>query len=345
MKRRTLGTGAACAVLAAALVATPAAGQWNASRADSHAPIGVMGDHRHEKGEVMLSYRYMYMSMAGSRDGTDALVDADIVSPTGFNFMVTPTEMPMQMHMFGAMYAPSDQVTLMGMLPYLTSTMDHITRAGGAFTTESSGIGDIKVGALIGLKDWADQSLHLNAMVSLPTGSIEEQDVLPNSNGNEVQLPYPMQIGSGTFDIMPAITWLGQAGDWSWGAQGGATIRLGENDRDWSLGDRFYSTAWWGRLLGDNVSASLRAELANVGDIDGMDAAGSVNPDVVPTARTDLRSGTTLDGGVGLNFYFPQVDALRFAGELLFPLYRDLDGPQLERDWTLVFGVQLVPVH
>ena len=32
-------------------------------RADSHAPIGVMGDHMHKKGKFMTSYRYMYMDM------------------------------------------------------------------------------------------------------------------------------------------------------------------------------------------------------------------------------------------------------------------------------------------
>ena len=40
-------------------------------RPDSHAPIGVMGDHTHSAGEVMLSYRFMRMSMEGNRDGTD----------------------------------------------------------------------------------------------------------------------------------------------------------------------------------------------------------------------------------------------------------------------------------
>ena len=28
-------------------------------RPDSHAPIGVMGDHMHKEGEYMISYRYM----------------------------------------------------------------------------------------------------------------------------------------------------------------------------------------------------------------------------------------------------------------------------------------------
>ena len=202
----------AIAAMAFTAAAPPIAGQWNASRADSHAPIGVMGDHRHEQGEMMLSYRYMYMSMEGSREGTSSVSDAYVVDPAGANFMVTPTKMPMSMFMFGAMFAPTERVTLMAMLPVLDLSMDHITRAGGAFTTESGGVGDVKFGAMIGLADWSNQTLHLNASVSIPTGSIEEQDVLPTSNGNEVQLPYPMQIGSGTFDLMPALTWLGQSG-------------------------------------------------------------------------------------------------------------------------------------
>ncbi len=324
-------------------LAAPVAAQWNASRADSHAPIGVMADHRHEAGEVMLSYRYMTMNMEGSRIGTDPVADADIVSPGG-GFMITPTRMPMTMHMFGAMFAPSDRITFMAMLPFTSSSMDHITRHGGSFTTESSGMGDVKVGAMVGLADWANQSLHLNAMVGLPTGSIEQMDVLPISEGREVQLPYPMQIGSGTFDLRPGLTWLGQAGDWSWGAQGNAVMRMGKNDRDWSLGNQVQGTAWWARVLGRNLAAGVRLVATRTGNIDGMDAAPSVNPGMVPTARTDLRAGTVVEGGLSLNLYIPQARAFRIAGEVLLPLVRDLEGPQLETDLTFVLGLQIVPV-
>ena len=335
----------ALAAVALASFPGPTLAQWSASRADSHAPIGVMGDHRHEAGEMMLSYRFMYMSMEGSRIGTESIPDSEIVSPEGEGFMVTPEKMPMTMHMAGVMFAPSDRITFMGMLPFLDVSMDHITRAGGTFTTESGGIGDLRLGAMIGIADWGDQSLHANAMVSLPTGSIEEMDELPTSMGNEVQLPYPMQIGSGTFDLLPALTWLGQAGDWSWGAQGGATLRLGENDRGWTLGNRYFGTAWWARLLGRNLSAAVRVQASRTGNIDGMDEAGSVNPMVVPTARTDLRAGTVLEVGPSFNVYVPEWKAFRIAGELLLPVVRDLDGPQLETDWTLVVGLQVVPIH
>ena len=36
--------------------------RWSAGRPDGHAPIPVMGDHMHGKGEWMFSYRYMYMN-------------------------------------------------------------------------------------------------------------------------------------------------------------------------------------------------------------------------------------------------------------------------------------------
>ncbi|MDX1393686.1 MAG: transporter [Gemmatimonadota bacterium] len=342
---RRIVLAAFVAAVGAAWVAPPAVAQWNDGRADSHAPIGVMGDHRHEAGEMMLSYRVMLMDMEGSRVGTDPVDDADIIAADGYDFMVTPTSMNMTMHMFGAMFAPSDWLTLMGMLPLTYNSMDHITRAGGTFTTESGGVGDLKFGGLIGLADWGNQSLHVNAMVSAPTGSIEEMDELPNSMGNEVQLPYPMQIGSGTWDLLPGLTWLAQAGDWSWGVQGGATLRLGENDRGWTLGNKYFGTAWFSRLLGRNLSASVRGQLTDTGNIDGMDPAGSVNPGVVPTARIDLRGGTVFEVGPSFNIYFPQASAFRIAGEFLLPVVRDLDGPQLENDWTLTLGLQVVPIR
>ena len=101
--------------------------------ADSHAPIGVMGDHMHDAGEWMVSYRYMNMEMEGNRNGTDRVSPEAIVSGSAnpfappANLRVVPTEMTMEMHMLGAMYAPSDDVTLMAMLPYLENDMRHVT--------------------------------------------------------------------------------------------------------------------------------------------------------------------------------------------------------------------------
>ncbi|MBX2847065.1 MAG: hypothetical protein KTR16_02000, partial [Acidiferrobacterales bacterium] len=150
------------------------------SSASSHAPLGVMGDHLHNKGEFMMSYRYMRMDMDGNRIGKDRVSARDIVGTpeTPGQFIVAPTQMPMQMHMLGGMFGLTDNITLMGMLSYADNSMDHLIRNGREFTTESSGIGDSKISALIRLKS-GESNMHLGIGVSLPTGSTTERDDTP----------------------------------------------------------------------------------------------------------------------------------------------------------------------
>ena len=71
----------------------------------------------------------------------------------------------------------------------------------------------------------------VGAGISFPTGSIDKKDDTPAAP--DQQLPYPMQLGSGTFDLLPGLTYLGQAGKLGWGAEAMATLRLGENSNDY----------------------------------------------------------------------------------------------------------------
>ena len=336
----------AALVALALLFALPLHAQpWTSQRPDGHAPIGVMGDHTHGAGEVMLSYRYMYMPMEGSLVGSDEIADADIISPMGENFLVTPVRMPMQMHMLGAMLAPTDDLTLMLMVPLVFNEMDHITRPGGAFTTESGGLGDVKLTALYTLARPEHLRIHANLGVSFPTGSIDEQDVTPMSGGNETRLPYPMQIGSGTVDLLPGVTYLGQKASWSWGAQASAVVRLGENDNGYRFGNVYGGTLWGAYKLTPMFSASLRAEAKTWNDVEGSDPAYdmAVNGRVVPTVFPDLRGGTRLDAALGVNFFVPSGSPLhnfRVGVEGFLPVYQNLDGPQLEVKPMVEVGVQ-----
>ena len=107
---------------------------YSGGGASSHAPIGVMGDHMHKKGEYMLSYRFSHGQMNGSRIGnnqigTNAIGTGNYGMPALMDgkSRVVPTKMSMQMHMFGAMYAPTDWLTLMAMGSYVEKSMDHTT--------------------------------------------------------------------------------------------------------------------------------------------------------------------------------------------------------------------------
>ncbi|MEM6624576.1 MAG: transporter, partial [Pseudomonadota bacterium] len=328
-------------------------------RADGHAPIGVMGDHLHRQDEFMFSYRFMNMSMEGSRIGTNRVSPAQIATTVANPFFgtpgqpptlrVVPTEMTMQMHMIGAMWAPSDTLTLMAMGAYKSNSMDHLTFQGGmgtnvlgTFTTESRGFGDVKVSALVRLYEDDVHKLHLNAGVSIPTGSITETDdvLTPMGTRPRLRLPYTMQLGSGTFDLLPGITYSGTSGEFAWGAQAMGTARLARNNEGYSLGDGVDATAWASWSPVPWISFSGRVKGSYLGSIDGRDR-NIVAP--VQTADPDNYGGTqiTMFGGINLAGQSGFLRGQRLALEVGVPVYRDLNGPQMETDWTVTVGYQI----
>ncbi len=303
----------------------------------SDAPIGVMGDHVHAQGEWMFSYRYMRMQMDGMLDGTDSVSTSDLLNMTGdYQYMMVPTEMSMDMHMFGLMYALNDKLTFMAMLPYISNDMDMERRMGTpiTFSMESSGIGDASIGAIYLLQSNDKHQLHANLRLSLPTGSIDEEDDTPM--GDDMHLPYPMQLGSGTFDITPGITYLGLHQHLSWGAQAAATLRLGENANDYTLGNRLHVHSWIAYNKIPEASIVARLKLEQWGNIDGTDSELTISPMMNPNADPDLRGGSRVDLGLGIN---SSINNNHHIGlELLFPILQDLDGPQMEVTLTTVLG-------
>lgn len=351
----------AALVCLAAMAASPA---WAGSAPSGHAPIGVMGDHTHGQGELMFSYRFMRMGMNGLRDEDERVSRSHVLN----EFMVTPTKMDMDMHMFGAMYAPIDRVTLMVMVPWVELEMEHRTGMGVTFTTKSEGVGDVRAGALIDL--WSSgmtgahgghsangmehaksghhggarrpsHKVHANVMFSFPTGAINRRDRTPASGGAKVRLPFPMQIGSGSYDFLPGLTYTGRDGPIAWGAQARGEIRLDENHADYRQGNEYALTAWaaydWNRWL----STSLRTEWQHTLNHRGSDPAVSPTP-TVPTKDPGRRAFQRLDFLAGVNLIVPEgpFSGIRFAIEAGVPAYQYLDGPGLETDWIATVGVQ-----
>ncbi len=326
----------------------------NLSRPDSHAPIGVMGDHVHHQGEFMFSYRYMHMAMKGNRDGSTSLSPEQIATAVPNRFAnppmqppflrVVPLEMTMDMHMLGAMYAPNDHVTLMLMASYIEREMDHVTFMGpmgstrlGRFTTETSGFGDTSLSALVRLSSqW-----HLTAGWSFPTGEIEETDAILTPMGTTAspRLPYPMQLGSGTYDPIVGLTFAERGERWGWGAQWRSKLRMGNNDEGYSLGDEHKLSAWSSYRISHAVSVSARLEYVDRDNIDGIDPRIRAP---VQTADPDNQGIERLDGLLGLNWLLPGSKH-RLALEWAVPISQRLDGPQLATDWTLSLGWQWAP--
>lgn len=331
-------------------------------QAAGHAPIGVMGDHMHKKGEFMFSYRFMHMNMTGNRIGSRSVSPQEIVNtvPNQFDQLpmpgiqpgtlrVVPTKMTMDMHMFGAMYAPTDNITLMLMLNYIEKEMDHLTFAGmnpnlllGGFTTRSQGLGDTKISALYRLYDDSIHHLHLNMGLSLPTGDIEKTGAVlsPLNTRPTLRLPYAMQLGTGTFDLLPGITYTARLNDLSWGAQYMAEVRLeDENDEGYAWGDKHTVTGWLAYQWAPWISTSVRVSYEHQGEIDGFDPQIAAP---VQTAHPDFFGGERVDlyGGVNLVATHGPLKGHRLAIEAGGTVHEDLNGPQMQRDWTLTVGWQ-----
>lgn len=346
--------GVSLALACAVVSATPAMADEGHINALDHAPIGVMGDHRHAKGDWMVSYRFMHMDMGGVQIGTNNVTPETVATTVPNRFFgnpgqpptlrIVPTEMRMDMHMAGVMYGLSDQVTLMVMANYWSKEMDHITFQGGmgtnqlgTFRTSPAGFGDTKVAALIGLTD----TVHINAGLSLPTGSnTQTDDILTPMGGTPtVRLPYPMQLGSGTFDLEPGITYRDQNDSFGWGAQVKGTVRLGDNSEGYSYGNRAQATAWVAASLTEGIALSGRLQAETIGRIDGNDPliAGPVQ-----TANPDFQGGESLTGLVGVNFAATSgaLKGWRLGVEGGVPIVQDLNGPQMPTDYTFTVGVQ-----
>ena len=321
---------------------------YTPERADSHGPIGMMGDHTHNEGEFMFSYRYMQMEMDGLRDGTSGLSPAQV---RGQGFAVVPTYMRMQMHMFGAMYGLNDTVTLTAMLPYLRNTMDHVAGmplGAAKFQTRTEGAGDFKVGSLWRLYALEAPSIgahrfHMIFNVSLPTGDITQKGTTPLGL---IRLPYPMQLGSGTVDLMPGFNYGGAKGNASWGFQTRGTYRIARNKAGYSKGDEYEVGAYGAYAWTNWISNSVRFKWRHWFDYDGQDTRITRNAaqQLVFTADPDLRGGRQLDIMAGVNLLLPEILGLenRLGIEGGVPIYQNLDGPQLETDWAFTIGWQVI---
>lgn len=324
----------------------------------SHAPIGVMGDHMHSKGEVMFSYRFMSMGMNGNLISS-AEVSLETIAttiPNSFSAMqgmpptlrVVPTDMTMSMHMLGMMYAPSDWLTLMAMGMYPKNDMNLTTFQGGMgttvldnFSTNTSGFGDLKLVALIKLLKKERNSLHLNVGLGVPTGSIKEagQVLTPMNMTPTVRVPYPMQLGSGSVDFLPGITYSSHSDKVGWGAQVSGTIRLAENSESYKFGNVSNITAWTSYVLTKWLSTSIRSSFSSIGSIKGMDDSIRLP---VQTAHTDFQGGKRLDLGIGFNLIGQSgfVENQRVSIEYAKPIFQNLNGPQMKMTSAVTLGWQ-----
>jgi hypothetical protein len=318
-----------------------------------------MFDHMLKKtGEWMFGYRYMYGSQSGDMlNGSNLVSDQAIVAGgcAGNPCFITPSSMGMHMHMLDIMYAPTDWLNLMVMPQYVDMNMSMRRLTGAPPDSdadsppgsgehiphhvenghETGGIGDMGVYGLFKLFDTPHHHVHVGLGLSIPFGDVDIK-LRRNHQVDGGLIDYGMQLGSGTLDFKPSLTYTGNMEPWSWGAQVSGTKRLEDNgETGFAFGDVIQSTAWGSYAVTHWLSASVRGVYTVQGAIQGeynqlIDKFG-------PVDYPANYGGRFWDVGFGLNAMVPQGDLAgnSLGVEWLQPVSTDFNGYQLDRDGTL----------
>lgn len=320
-------------------------------------PSGVMFGHMlNQRNDVMVGYRYQYSLQGGGLlQGDRPVSDTEVVANACGNTQcyVAPYEMAMHMHMLDLMYAPTDWLTLMLMPQFMDMSMDMKSLDGSPVPPSGTstytgiavshtkhehitgGIGDTGIYAMFKLFDDGMHHLHTTAGFTAPTG---ESDIrLRGAHGFDMgYIHYGMQVGSGTWDFKPSLTYTGQWDQFSWGAQFNATMRTGNNNAGFTFGDELQGTAWGGYKLTDWLNTTVRGIYTDKGTIRGGYPEGSHVP-VGSMDYTQNYGGRYWDLGVGVNAVVPSGDFAgnTFSVEWQQPLLDDVNGYQRERDGAL----------
>lgn len=288
------------------------------------------------------SYSYRYGEFEGYLDGDSSRSFSEVLfvpgeTRTDDNFPVLPTEITQEVHLLTLGYALDSKTNVQISLPYIKQGTDHISSVPNypEFLLTSSGIGDIALRGNFQVLEKGLSTLWVGVGVSLPTGSIDEVGDTPREPGNQ-QLPYTMQLGSGTYDF-PVLIEHHYANKWR--SFFSATIRSGSNDRNYRLGNSYSTGTTYQFDQYRFLTPSLGMSYKYTDSINGRDEEITVpNPDFpFPAGITnpDLYGGHIVSANTNLRFNFNPEDKRSLDLSFSVPLYQYLNGPQPKKRWSI----------
>ena len=329
--------------------------------------------HTHPEGMWMFNVKWMHSEKDGLQFGRSPVGAAEVGPsvlpgapfPAKYPYMMIPTRMTMDMLMFMMMYGVTDRLTVNGMVNYQGMDMAMLQDVGNAPTMMgmppgpyhqisgappmvTGGLGDTQLYASYKAYDDATYGNVVATLgLSVPTGDTRQQISMM---GFGFRAPYDMQLGSGTVDFKPALTysWLSEDAKWNFGAQVLGTIHMNTTD-GWAYGNGYKLSAWAQHAITDAASIWVRTTYSDTAPIRGADTAIScinfpcyyaANPmQVAPMPDADPHNY----GGQILNFYGGaayQYHAMSLGVEVGLPAYQNLNGLQLRNHWQVTTGIQ-----
>ena len=330
--------------------------------------------HTHPEGMWMFNTRVMHMEMDGLQAGTTPIA-ASQVGPAVFPgspfpsvkypYMMVPTKMSMDMAMSMLMYGVTDKLTIMAMMNYKATNMNMLMDMGNfPGTTQlhdvlnytspmaTSGVSDTELDAMYKLYDDRKLGSLVGTLgVSIPTGSTTQTIAMM---GYTFRAPYDMQLGSGTVDLKPALTynWMSDNVGWNLGATVSGIIHTDTNN-GWAYGNSVKLSTWVQHDFKNDftqlvpIVAWYRMTFTDTGRIRGQDPQIScLNTECwaipyatasMPDADPHNYGGQIINAFVGAYYRYNNFN-IGLEGGL--PLYQNLNGLQMKNSWQITGAVQ-----
>ncbi|MFQ5480155.1 MAG: transporter [Thermodesulfobacteriota bacterium] len=323
------------------------------SKCGGNMPMNIAGGGVPETHEFRFKVSPEFMKMEGLLDGTDEIQPQSLTGmPAMGKFMAAQREMNMTMLNAAAGYSFTERFFGGAMFMWmkkdmnmLFSPMMKMMAKTPDYDMKSEGMGDTMLMGKYRL--YSDDPLVPTSQVSLflglslPTGSINEKNANhPLGMRRGEQLPYGMQLGSGTFDPSVGLLYQGSSSPLWWGANLTYTPRLYENSRGYRLGHQYrydlyamyqfrYNTLVQFQING-RYQNSIKGQMdeLHTGQSGRAVQGDAASPIMTPLWDEDNYGGHKISTTLGLQWQPFPMHIIDISVGL--PLFQDLNGPQLK---------------
>jgi hypothetical protein len=321
------------------------------------APLGVFGSDVPAVGKISFAVSGGFTGMAGSRIGQRVVSPEFIVSTTPWYFdpakldRLVPKSVLITSQAVAFSYGVAENFAVVAAIGGVEKNLAALTFAaptGLRFLGESyaavRGVNDMEAAGVLRVYRDETHRLLVSLGMTFPTGRNDLPFTLLLSDGKygKVRAFYSMQPGTGTYDFLPGVTYGGVSGRYSWGVAYRGRWPLGFNPEGYRYGNLHDFHGWAGYAVTPEITTTLRFTGTTRGHIQGYDPkidgkSQSANPYFYGGQRVEVFGGATIAGGLF------GVDAVTLALEAGAPVYQNLNGPQLFRNWQVLTALRFSP--
>jgi len=320
------------------------------------APLGVFGADMPAAGKLVLSITPNFTNLSGMKMGTRTVSNEYIVSTVPFFLnprqpvRIIPQNIAFRSQIVGLSYGVTDDFTAVLNAGMAEKSLDALVFRGARgimplarnYPTTVS-LADLSLSGVYRVYQDDINRIQMSLGFSFPTGSNTatfNDFILPDGTIRNIRAFYGMQLGTGTFDIMPGVVYVAYFGPWSWGASYRGRFPLAPNPQGHLWGDLHEFNGWGGYTWTPGLTTTFRLSASLQGPIRGWDPeirgpAAPSNPLFYGGQRVELFGGGTINGK------FIGYDNWTLAVEAGLPVYQNLNGPQIMKNWQACMALRV----